>query len=113
MPNGRLRGTARLGERLALWSACGTLGSVLGACVGVLVPDTVAPDAVLAVGGMLVLMGFYGMYGLLERRATWRLRMEEYFTAIETLFEAGQINDQERRFLRRKYLERYWKDLRA
>jgi hypothetical protein len=62
--------------------------------------------------GTVVLLSGYGVYALLERRAAWQQRLRDYGTVVEMLFVHGDIDEQERRLLRRQYLVRYWKTLR-
>jgi hypothetical protein len=77
------------------------------------VADDVTVDAVLMVGCAMVLLGSYSVYALLEWRQAWQQRMTDYFTEVERLFVDGEIDEDERRRLRRYYLERYWRDLRG
>ncbi|MDK1046412.1 MAG: hypothetical protein QGM45_12115 [Anaerolineales bacterium] len=109
MPNGEPE-RGRIDRTLATAggaTAWGAIGSIAGALVALLIPDTVASDPAIAAGGA-TLFGALHVLGVLRRlRPAPFERLQKALQHADRLFSAGIIDEAEYAAIRRRDLEEF------
>lgn len=86
-----------------------TIGQVLGRLAGLLVPDNIITDDLIAhsLASLLAAISALGLFSRFKSRAGTDL--SDCLSDADLLFSQGRISERELNLLRQKCLEKHWK----